>query len=107
MWNPICPLEDIVPNTGICALLGGQAIAVFRWGDSEQVFALSNHDPHSEASVLSRGLIGNLGAAKVVASPIYKQHFNLETGECLEDASTPIPHYPARVVGGVVEVQYG
>ncbi len=47
-------------------------------------FAIDNVDPKSGASVLSRGLLGSLGDRVVVASPLYKNHFDLRTGECLE-----------------------
>jgi nitrite reductase (NADH) small subunit len=54
--------------------------------------------------VLSRGLIGSLGERIVVASPIYKHHFDLRTGECLEVPEHSVCAYPARVVGGMVWV---
>ena len=38
-------------------------------------------------------LVGDLQGQKVVASPIYKHHYNLETGECLEDNSVKVPAY--------------
>ena len=60
-------------------------MAVFHVGDAApRVFAIDNIDPNAGASVLSRGLVGSLGERIVVASPIYKQHFDLATGECLE-----------------------
>ncbi|MGA7812031.1 nitrite reductase small subunit NirD, partial [Caballeronia sp.] len=86
-WTPVCELTDIVPNTGVCALVNGGQVAVFHLADgdgSERVFAIDNVDPASHASVLSRGLVGSLGERIVVASPIYKHHFDLNTGECLE-----------------------
>ena len=33
-WVAICPLTDIVPDTGVCALLQGRHVAVFRVGDA-------------------------------------------------------------------------
>ena len=105
-WTAVCGLDDIVPNTGVCALLNGQHVAVFRLndGDSQRVFAIGNYDPNSEASVLSRGLVGNLGERIVVASPIYKHHFDLQTGECLEAPENSVPIWPARIDGGKVWV---
>ncbi|MES2263820.1 MAG: nitrite reductase small subunit NirD [Pseudomonadota bacterium] len=104
-WTPICDLEQIVPNTGVCALLNGEAVAVFHLNDGEaRVFAIANFDPNSQASVLSRGLVGNLGERIVVASPIYKQHFDLQTGECLEAPEHSVATYPARIDGGKVWV---
>ncbi|WP_454766629.1 nitrite reductase small subunit NirD [Cupriavidus campinensis] len=103
-WTAICTLRDIVPNTGVCALVDGQQVAVFRIGRGEEVFAIANFDPNSQASVLSRGLVGNLGDRIVVASPIYKHHFDLRTGECLEAPEHSVAAYPARVYDGKVWV---
>jgi nitrite reductase (NADH) small subunit len=110
-WVSVCALDDIVPNTGVCALVAGEQVAVFHLsgdtgdtGDAGGVFAIDNFDPASQASVLSRGLIGSLGERVVVASPIYKHHFDLRTGECLEVPEHSVCAYPARVTGGMVWV---
>ncbi|MBL8322442.1 MAG: nitrite reductase small subunit NirD, partial [Acinetobacter sp.] len=84
-WIEVCSLDDITPNTGVGAWLAGQQIAVFRVGSEKRVYALSNQDPFSKAFVMSRGILGDLQGERVVASPIYKQHFSLATGRCLED----------------------
>ncbi len=101
-WTPICSFEDIIPDTGVCAIIDGEQVAVFRVGD--RVFALGNHDPFSGANVLSRGIVGDRDGQLKVASPIYKQNFCLETGTCLDDPSVSVPHYAARVVDGAVEI---
>jgi len=104
-WMPVCALDDIVPNTGVCALVNGEQVAVFHVADGEGgVFAIDNFDPGSRAAVLSRGLIGSLGKRIVVASPIYKHHFDLRTGECLEAPENSVSAYPVRVEGGKVWV---
>ena len=104
-WIAVCALDDIVPDTGVCALLDGRQVAVFRVGELEpRVFAIDNHDPISDAAVLSRGLVGSIGARIVVASPIYKQHFDLQSGECLEAPAQSVASYPARIDGGQVWV---
>jgi nitrite reductase (NADH) small subunit len=99
-WQRICALDDIVPGLGVAALYRGEAVAVFRLRD-DRVFAIANHDPHSGAGVLSRGLTGSLtvnGIERlVVASPIYKQHFDLATGECLESPAHSVRAFAARV----------
>jgi nitrite reductase (NADH) small subunit len=102
-WTAVCEARDIVPDTGVCALVGGRHVAVFRVGD-DQFFAIGNVDPKSGASVLARGLVGSLGERVVVASPLYKQHFDLATGECLEDPGHPVPAYAARIEDGRVWV---
>ena len=102
-WISVCSLDEIVPDTGVCALVNGEQVAVFRVG-SEQVYAIGNYDPNSDAAVLSRGLVGSVGERIVVASPIYKQHFDLATGECLEAPENSVPSYRARIDAGKVWV---
>jgi nitrite reductase (NADH) small subunit len=101
-WTSICALSDIVPDTGVCALVQGEQVAVFRVGDA--LYAIDNLDPCSGAAVLSRGLVGNLGERVVVASPIYKQHFDLRTGECLEAPQQAVRTWPVRQQGDRVQV---
>ena len=103
-WVAVCKLTDIVPNTGVCALVHGRQVAVFRLDDNS-VYAVNNHDPFSRANVLSRGIVGDLKGELVVASPVYKQHFSLATGQCLEDPSVRLPVFPARIEGDTVLVQ--
>ena len=99
----ICELREILPDTGVCALVAGEQVAIFRVEDN--VYAVGNRDPFSGANVLSRGIVGDLKGELVVASPIYKQHFSLLTGRCVEDASARIPVYAARVEEGFVVVE--
>jgi nitrite reductase (NADH) small subunit len=104
-WTAVCDLDEIVPDTGVCALFNGEQLAVFRVGDQgERVFAIGNYDPNAGAAVLSRGLVGSLGGRIVVASPIYKHHFDLETGECLEAPEHSVGSYRVRVENGRVWV---
>jgi nitrite reductase (NADH) small subunit len=97
-WVQVCYLDDIVPNTGVCALVDDEQVAIFRIGESE-LYALDNYDPNAKASVLSRGLIGNLGERLVVASPIYKHHFDLRTGECLEAPEHSVHAWQVKLQG--------
>jgi NAD(P)H-dependent nitrite reductase small subunit len=103
-WIAVCRLNEIVPNTGVCALLGGRQVAVFRMDDN-RVYAIDNHDPFSRANVLSRGIVGDLKGELVVASPVYKQHFSLVTGRCIEDETVSVPVYGASVQGEYVMVR--
>lgn len=105
-WTPICALDDIVPNTGVCALVGDEQVAVFHVAGSapQHVYAIANYDPNSDAAVLSRGLVGSLGERIVVASPIYKQHFDLATGECLEAPANSVHAYATKVEDGRIWV---
>ena len=109
----ICNLNDIIPETGVCALVDGKQIAIFRT-KYNHLFALDNYDPFSQANVLSRGLIGGTTvtndagideAILYVASPIYKQRFNLATGQCLDDESIKLNTYQVALNDDDVVVQ--
>ena len=100
----VCRLADIVPNVGVCALVNGRQVAVFRL-DDDSLHAVDNYDPFSRANVLSRGIVGDLKGELVVASPVYKQHFSLITGQCLEDPSVRVPVYPVRLDGDTILVE--
>ncbi len=102
-WVDVCPLAKLIPGRGVCALVGRHQVAVYRVADDE-VRALSNYDPFSQAFVLSRGIVGSKGDRLKVASPVYKQSFDLETGQCLDDPSVSVPTFEVRVQGGVVQV---
>lgn len=100
-WTYVCRVTDVVPNSGVCAKVGSSQVAVFRivspTGEEEGVYALDNHDPRSGANVISRGIVGDLAGEIVVASPVYKNHFCLKTGRCLEDESWSVQRYDVRV----------
>lgn len=102
-WVTVCNLADILPDTGVCALLDGQQIAIFRVGQDE-LYAIDNYDPFSKAHVLSRGLVGDRQGVPKVASPIYKQNFNLKTGECFDDSSVSVQTFAVRVSENQVQV---
>ena len=102
-WITVCPLDRILPNTGVCALINGQQVAIFRVGDSEQLYAIGNYDPFSKAYVLSRGIVGDRNGVAKVASPIYKQNFDLTTGQCLDDQTVSVPTFPVRVSDSISE----
>lgn len=102
-WVQVCPYDDIYPDTGVCALVDGRQVAVFRLSDGA-LHAVSNHDPFSGANVLSRGIVGDRNGDPKVASPIYKQTFNLRTGVCHEDPSVRLDVHGVRRRSGLVEV---
>lgn len=99
----LCTLADLIPNSGICAELDGQQIALFYLpNESPQLYALGNWDPIGKANVLSRGMVGDLDGRLVVASPMYKQHFDLLNGECLEDTGISVPAFTVSLVANHV-----
>ncbi len=103
-FEKVCDITDIIPGTGVCALVKDQQVAVFRPSEAEEVFAISNMDPFARSNVLSRGLIGEHKGELWVASPLKKQHFNLATGACMEDERFSVKAFKARVVKGAVEI---
>ncbi len=103
-WVDVCRIERLSPNRGVCALVGGEQVAIFRIGGDGSVLAISNYDPFSRAFVLSRGIVGNKGEALKVASPVYKHTFDLRTGQCFEHPDVRVPTYGARLVGGMVQI---
>lgn len=103
-WVDVCNLDDITPNTGAGALIAGQSVALFRVGNEKRIYALSNKDPFSQANVMARGIIGDLQGERVIASPIYKQHFSLATGRCLEDKDQKLLVFPTKIENGRVWV---
>jgi len=118
VWVDVCGLGDLVPERGVAALVGHHQVAIFRVpsdgapadgasdnGDSDaELFALSNFDPFSKAFVMSRGIVGTRGDTLKVASPVYKQSFDLRTGGCLDDPDVSLPTFDVRTVDGRVQV---
>jgi nitrite reductase (NADH) small subunit len=102
-WVQICEYDAIYPDTGVCALIDGRQVAVFRLSDGT-LHAVSNHDPFSGANVLSRGILGDRAGDPKIASPIYKHTFNLRTGVCYEDSTVRLDVYRVRRRRGVIEV---
>ncbi|MFF0832683.1 MULTISPECIES: nitrite reductase small subunit NirD [unclassified Streptomyces] len=97
-WFAVCGLHRLVPGRGIAALLpDGRQVAVFR-DRADRLYAIDNRDPFGGAAVLSRGLTGTHRGRPFVASPLLKQRFDLETGQCLDDESVRVTAYRVRGV---------
>ena len=101
-WEDVCALEEILPGTGVCALVAGQQVAIVRTADA--LYAIGNFDPFSKAFVISRGIVGDRGGIPKIASPIYKQSFDLRTGLCFDDPRVRVPTYEVRVERGRIFV---
>jgi len=96
-WIDVCAIDDLQPDSGVCALVAGKQLALFYLNQTGAVYAVSNFDPIGRANVLSRGMIGDLKGEPMVASPLYKQHYSLRTGACIEYDDIKIAAYPARI----------
>ena len=101
MEQVVCASAKVQAGVGVAALVNGKQVAIFRLRDGS-LHGISNYDPFSQANVISRGLIGSLQGRAVVASPVYKQHFDLLTGQCLEDDTVSIKIYPVKIEGEAV-----
>lgn len=102
-WHNIGTIDTLVANSGVCALVNNQQIAIFYIPQSSTpVFAISNYDPIGKANVLSRGIIGSIDNKLVVASPLFKQHYCLASGECLEAEAIHLPVFDAKIENGNV-----
>lgn len=103
-WKTICHKNDLVKNSGVCALLDNEEqIAIFQVKDDE-IYSVGNWDPIGEANVLYRGLIGDTKGDIYVSSPLYKQRFILKNGQCIDDETVSIKAYDTRVQNEQVQV---
>lgn len=105
IWSAVCEQSALIKNSGVCALINNQQIAIFHIENStEKVFAVSNYDPIGKANVIYRGIVGSVANEPVIASPLYKQQFSLTNGRCLQQDDTSLKTYPARLANGQVQI---
>lgn len=106
-WRALCSRADLVANSGVVAWVDGAQVALFylpEQASGKQLYALDNRDPKSGANVIGRGIIGSLGGDLVIAAPLYKQHYRLEDGTCLEYPEQQLRTWPVRLQGDTVEI---
>jgi nitrite reductase (NADH) small subunit len=102
-WTEVCRYDDLLVDRGVAAIVAGLPVAVFRLADG-RLAVIDNRDPVSKASVMSRGLVGTRGDVTYVASPMYKQRFDVATGRCLDDDELAVAVHGGRDRDGIVEV---
>lgn len=111
-WKTICSMDALVENSGVGAIIPAKnmqkelatQVAIFYVPDTDpSVYAIGNYDPIAHANVLCRGIVGSIGEEIVVASPIFKQHFNLVNGQCLEQ-DICVDTYQIRVYENMVQL---
>ena len=78
-------IESIPLGQGVCFIVHGEEIAVFRFRDG-RIFAVANKCPHRQGP-LAEGVIGN---GKVIC-PLHGHKFDVQTGQGSE------PHECVRV----------
>jgi nitrite reductase (NADH) small subunit len=105
-WRHACDRQDLVANSGVVALVDGAQVALFYLPDAadQTLYAVSNRDPKSGANVIGRGIVGQLAGDLVVASPLYKQHFRLADGSCVQFPEQRLQTWQARFNGDAVEI---
>lgn len=102
-WCSICPLDRLPVDRGVCVLVDGEQVALVRTHDG-RLYAVDNLDPFSGAMVMSRGIVGSRGDRDVLISPMHKQAYDLQTGQCFEEPEIWLAVHDVRVVDGMVEV---
>ncbi|QXI39720.1 nitrite reductase small subunit NirD [Pseudomonas xantholysinigenes] len=108
LWQVVCQAGDLVADSGVVVWHAGAQVALFYLpGQGRELYAVENRDPRSGANIIGRGLVGNLQGNVVVAAPLYKQHFCLASGRCLEQPGQALRVWPVRLNGGRVELQLG
>ena len=106
-WEDVCRYDDLEPERGVAALVDGVQVALFRLHSSDgsaEVVAVDHHDPFSGANVRARGVVGTRGDRPTLASPMYKQVFDIRTGACLDDPDVRLRVHLVRVQDGMVSV---
>ena len=126
-WQTLCTRADLVRFSGVAAWVetaeGPAQVAIFYLpsdpntsqpndpntsqlcGQAQELYAIDHHDPFSNANVIARGIVGDIKGQPVVASPIYKQHFRLEDGQCLEDESVRLRTWKVSFKGDEVWIE--
>ena len=106
-FEDVCALSDLLPERAAAALVGGVQIALVRLLD-DSVYALAQHDPFSDANVMSRGIVGSATVdgqdVPTLQSPMYKQAYDVRTGACLSDPAVVLPTWEVLVRDGRVLV---
>lgn len=101
----VCTLADLERDWGEVALVGDRQIAVFRMQD-DTVYACDHADPNSGALVMARGIVGEtVDGVPTLASPLYKEVYDLRDGTCRSGAEFTLPVHPVDVRDGRVLVE--
>jgi nitrite reductase (NADH) small subunit len=102
-WHRVCAIDELEPAWGEAALVGGKQVALFRTTPDE-VLAVSQQDPATLSNVMARGIVGSRGSRPTIASPLHKEVYDLETGECFTNPELRLASYATRLVDGYLEV---
>lgn len=103
-WHRVCQVAELEPAWGEAALIAGRQVALFRTA-ADEIYAVAQEDPATGAHVMARGIIGSRGARPTIASPLHKEVYDLETGECFSTPGLSLPTFSTKVVDGYIEVE--
>ncbi|NKF50623.1 nitrite reductase small subunit NirD [Shewanella sp. WXL01] len=103
-WVDVCDATSLPKGTGIAAWVEGSAVAIFDLGE-DGLFALDNIDPATGVSLLARGLVCDMDGKLCVASPLYKHHYQLSSGVCLEDDALVAKPYQIKNQNGKILIK--
>ncbi|MEM7327004.1 MAG: nitrite reductase (NAD(P)H) small subunit [Actinomycetota bacterium] len=113
-WVDVCGAAAVPVDRGVAVLVsfdGAEpvAVALFRLSPTEpdgpeEWFAIGHVDPATGAPVMARGLVGSIerpsgdepsetNSIPTVASPLHKQRYDLQTGDCLDDPSLRLDRF--------------
>jgi len=99
----VARVDDLPIDRGVAVLVDGHPVALFRLSD-DAIFAIDHIEPFTHVPVLARGLVGSVGDAPTVSSPLHKQRFDLRTGRCLDDAACAVGTWAVDVTEGIVTI---
>lgn len=105
-WHRVCAVTDLEPGWGEAALVNGRQVALFRivGGGTDTVYAVDQRCPATGAHVMARGILGSRGDRATVASPLHKEVYDLQTGECFTSPALHLPAFSTRIVAGYIDV---
>ncbi|MGP4844546.1 nitrite reductase small subunit NirD [Marinobacter sp. 1Y8] len=104
-WIPAAKQSDLIAESGIAVWTPAGPVAIFYLpGSARPLYAIGHYDPIGKANVLARGIIGDIKGELVVASPLYKQHYSLTTGQCLEDETVSVPAFEVQLEGDDIKL---
>lgn len=108
-WTHVGSRADLVPGAGIGARLGDRQVAIFCIPELDQpLYAVDNYCPISGVHIIARGIVGDIESEPVVATPLYKKHFSLLDGRCVEAPDGyRLNVYAVRLAGNGIQVSQG
>lgn len=97
-FEPVLPLAEIPPASMRACTVAGREILICH--TREGVYAIDNICTHAHARLCE----GRLRATRIIC-PLHGASFDIRDGKVLgPPAEVPLPIFPLRIVGGMLEV---